>query len=342
MALMIGGAPSTGSSLLRQILNRHSNIYCGPETRLLSIKDLYLNWEKSKNKLFRKGPLGVRPNAWHNISGILCTGVELYPNQKEVKDLVKNAHSLEDFISSFFNGLLEKNNKHFWAEKTPNNVYCINEFLSSFPLGKVIVTIRDPLEIICSLIDKGNSLFSALSHALIHLSLAAGYEKSDRVFILRYEDLIENPEHTIRKICLFIDQPYEPDMLLPQKNRMVQGKTKLQGWRHSETDTVQAPKIKRFDQLNQNLQKELIAAMQMLIFSPGLKKTKGSPAAHFLALYDKLPYATPNWTVQNPIKIYRHLQLEKRKDQAFRLKKLQLRFLNNYPVQITKNAFLGE
>ncbi|HKK87911.1 MAG TPA: sulfotransferase [Saprospiraceae bacterium] len=339
MALMIGGAPSTGSSLLRQILNRHSNIYCGPETRLLSIRELYLNWGNSKNRLFRKGPLGVRPNAWHNITGILCTGVELYPNQKQVKELVKNTHSFESFISSFFKELLEKNNKHYWAEKTPNNVYCIDEFLSSFPLGKVIVTIRDPLEIICSLLDKGNSLFAALSHTLIHLSLAAGYEKSDRLFILPYEHLIENPENTIRKICLFIDQPYEPGMLLPQKHRKVQGKTKLQGWRHSETEKVTVPKSKRFDQLNQNLQKELITAMQMLVFSPSLMKTERKPSAHFSALYDELPYVAPNWTSQNPIKILQQLQLEKRKDQAYRLKKLQLKFLNHYPIQLTKHMF---
>ncbi len=333
---MIGGAPSTGSSLLRQILNRHSNIYCGPETRLLSIKALYKDWPNQKKRIFKKGPLGVRPSAWHNVTGILCTGVELYQNQKEVREIIQGSPSFEDFISGFFEGLLEKNDKNFWAEKTPNNVYTVQAFLDSFPRGKVILTLRNPLDIVCSLMDKGNSLFSSLSHTLIHLALAASYEKNNRVYTVTYEHLTQQPERAMREICGFIGQSFEPEMLTPQRNQEVQGKTKLPGWRYSEIDPVCTIQSNRFEQLHQELKSELIAAMQMLVFCPENERAGQKPARQFATLYDHLPYSAPHWSSYESSKIYRRLLKEKRKDQQFRIRKLQLKFLKNYPISLRK------
>ena len=331
---MIGGAPSTGSSLLRQILNRHSNIYCGPETRLLSIQDLYQNWTGHKNRIFKRGPFGVRPNAWHNITGVLCTGIELYESRDEVEKKISNSESFEAFVTDFFGGLIEKNKKNFWAEKTPNNIYTIRSFLDKFPEGKVIITIRNPLEIICSLMDKGNSLFHALSHALIHLSLAAQYEQSWRIHFLSYEHLTRKPETAIKEICTFIGQDFEAEMLMPDSAQEIQGQTKLKGWRYSEIEPVHHGEGNRFEQLSQEQQLKLLTAMQMISFHDKSLRQKDMPSSNYINLYNRLPYSSPRWISDRNDVVLHQLLKEKRQDQIFRLKKFQFRFLRNYPIQL--------
>ena len=51
MPILIGCSPSTGSSLLRRILNRHSQVFCGPETSLLTKKGFYSDWDLYKNRI---------------------------------------------------------------------------------------------------------------------------------------------------------------------------------------------------------------------------------------------------------------------------------------------------
>ena len=54
MAVLIGGSGSTGSSLLRTILNRHPLIFSGSELNFFNKKQLYYNWNKYKTRVLTK------------------------------------------------------------------------------------------------------------------------------------------------------------------------------------------------------------------------------------------------------------------------------------------------
>ena len=60
MAILIGCSGSTGSSLLKTILNRHSQIFAGPEAGLFAFPQVYDNWEKYKHQLLTT----IKTDAW--------------------------------------------------------------------------------------------------------------------------------------------------------------------------------------------------------------------------------------------------------------------------------------
>jgi hypothetical protein len=185
--------------------------------------------------------------------------------------------------------------------------------------------------------NKGNSLYYALCHTLIHLSLSMQYENFNRVHFLDYEYLTGHAEEAVIDICRFIGQPYEPEMLQPKNNQKVQGKTRLEGWRHRETEIVRTNKKKHYDLLDQKQQKELISAMQMIDYIAPGSENGIVRIKNYYELYKHLPYMPPKWNCQPNNQIFQRLNKEKQKDKLFRLRKMQLRFLRNYPIEIKKN-----
>jgi hypothetical protein len=100
------------------------------------------------------------------------------------------------------------------------------QILSYFPDAKFIFQVRDPRDYMASCVDRAkekgidgnkfNSKFRALElwrldqlaglHALKHLG-------PSRVFVQKYEDLIEDPEKVLTKLCSFLDIKYTPSLL---------------------------------------------------------------------------------------------------------------------------------
>jgi hypothetical protein len=329
MSIIIGCAPSTGSSVLRHILNRHSEIYCGPETRLLSIPELYLNWSYSKKRIFRHGPLGVRPNAWHNITGVMATGKELYENLETVKNKIKRSSSFSVFIESYFKDLILKNNKRIWAEKTPNNIYTIQHFLDTFPLGKAIIPIRHPLEIICSQLSRGKSLFDAIAHVHLHLLLSLQYKSQANIYFLKYENLIQDSKKETNKLCHFLGIDFEENMLDSTDQSLVQGRTKIPGWTYMESDKIANELPLRFPVLSKHQQNMILEATQMMHLT-----TKTS--LEEIALTFDYTWPEMASIEINRNKLYAQLFNEMIENKLFRLRKMQFKYLLNYPVKLNK------
>jgi len=69
MIHLIGNSAGVGSSLLSQILNRHSQVFSGKDSHLFTKKVLYTNWEENKSRILSKGIKGLRSSGWHLYNG---------------------------------------------------------------------------------------------------------------------------------------------------------------------------------------------------------------------------------------------------------------------------------
>ncbi len=67
--VIMGGSGSTGSSLLKNILNRNSKIFAGTETSLFCKKGIYFNWSSAKSRLLKRGVRGLRNFGFHIYNG---------------------------------------------------------------------------------------------------------------------------------------------------------------------------------------------------------------------------------------------------------------------------------
>jgi len=116
--------------------------------------------------------------------------------------------------------------KKLWIEKTPGNELYFPFLKKIFPKAKFIHIIRDPLENLVSLQKlTGIRNWSAFieEHALKmkrHFQIAKNnYERNiDRYCIVKYENLISNPETSLREICKFLHIKFENNLLIPTEN----------------------------------------------------------------------------------------------------------------------------
>jgi len=122
MSVLIGCSPSTGSSLLRRILNRHPELFCGSETSLFAKKELYTDWRKAKPKITRTSVMGLSNAGWHDLIGVTLD--DDYPWTKpELKRLIKSSNNFLSLADHFYEPILKREGKSKWLEKTPSNAF---------------------------------------------------------------------------------------------------------------------------------------------------------------------------------------------------------------------------
>jgi hypothetical protein len=103
------------------------------------------------------------------------------------------------------------------GEKTPQNVRYIPEILRIFPQAKIVHMIRDPRDVVSSLVRMPWASPDVITNALkwkadVHSTVnLCGCRSTYRE--LRYEDLVASPESCLRSLCSFIEEPFSPEML---------------------------------------------------------------------------------------------------------------------------------
>ncbi len=198
-AIFVGGCGRSGTTLLREMLNRHSRIFCGPETSFFGL-----------------------PFDPANIA--VMWGIDLHG----LRDEVKQHENLVSFAQWFFDQQAAQAQKARWADKTPNNIRAIGQILTQFPNSKFVHLIRDGRDVVCSLrnhpkekIVNGKVLPNKVNRPISECTYrwlsdtSAGlvYRDHPRYMELKYEQLVEDPETSLRELCGFIDEAFEKQML---------------------------------------------------------------------------------------------------------------------------------
>jgi hypothetical protein len=263
MSILIGGSPSTGSSLLRRILNRHPLIFCGSETSIFAKAEIYDDWPSFKSKLFKKSFFGISNAGWHNFTGV-DIGEDYPVSKSEARTIAQHSDTLIDFTTAFFGKCLENSGKKIWAEKTPSNAFTLARFLDIYKQeAKVVHTVRHPLDAISSLHNRGMTLYNALSVYLLNVSQAQQVEQDARAMVIKYEDLVSSPKQQLELLWkhLEVADP-EKEVLQPQEQES--GVTKMEGWKSEETAAPNTQSIGRFAELPLAAQRRLMAGIELL------------------------------------------------------------------------------
>jgi len=204
-AVFVGGCGRSGTTLFKQLLNRHSRCACGPETSLyglpFDINNIAAPWDISPAYLER---------------------------------IQKDSVNLVEFADRFAHEFLEQEGKHRWIEKTPNNVRALDRLLTWYPRGRFIHVVRDGRDVMCSLrnhprervidgkivpVETKNPPEKSALRWLEDTMRGLAFKAHPRCLEIRYEDLVQDPEAEIKKVCQFIGEAYEPGMLDPESDK---------------------------------------------------------------------------------------------------------------------------
>ena len=173
----------SGSTLLRALLNAHTEIHSPHETH------------------FRR--LQVVPSTPPAHQALTADGLSI----------VEAEHLLWDRL---LHRSLQASGKRVLVEKTPSNVFALERLRTAWPHARFIFLIRHPLSIAQSWSaadPRTRPMRRAVPHTLHYLEHLERARQSVPGVTVRYEDLTADPERELRRLCAFLGVDWQADML---------------------------------------------------------------------------------------------------------------------------------
>jgi hypothetical protein len=250
--LFMVGCARTGSTLLRQILNRSEHVCIAPETHFLR----RMSSIGMRKQIARFGDLSADANVVRLVDfmysdqhtpttgywGWLKRNVDQLSFTQRLLRSDRSDRAIFTVMLRLY--ALKQRGAHDDAliigEKTPTHLYYVPTLFEWFPETKVIHTFRDPRGIFVSTLKRIQEgrwglkahypaipdwLNNPLNRPLATLfttktwfdaaRLHSLYQRQyrDNYLLVRFEDLIADPEMQIERICAFLRVPVEPRML---------------------------------------------------------------------------------------------------------------------------------
>lgn len=198
----IVGCARTGTTLLRTMLNQHSQVAIPLES--LFIIDYLRGDPRTPREVFLK--LILKEYEFHEWN-IPFTERD-FDGCSSAREFVDRAHEL--YLRHFA--------KTIWGQKTPRFVRYAPLLKRHYPGAKFIHVMRDPRAVASSLIrsnvHKSNAYFAARRWLRdVRAGIAIQQKYSTDAFSVRYEDLVASPETWLRQICEFLQIDFEPALL---------------------------------------------------------------------------------------------------------------------------------
>ena len=201
--IFVGGCGRSGTTLVRVILDSHPNIACGPEIKVTA-------------------PV---MSLWAQCRSVFAETLQSYHLQAE---------DINDAFADLIRTLLDKYRaaagKSRIAEKTPGNLFFFQHLHQLFPQSPLIHVIRDGRDVVTSLLAM-NWVDAKTGQPVPYTqdarkaaeywvrAIRTGRELRaqpgmDRCYMdMRYEDMVREPERTLRELFAFIDEPWDPVVL---------------------------------------------------------------------------------------------------------------------------------
>lgn len=215
------GAGRSGTTLLMNILNNHEDICAPPEHDFLL--PFLFNFG-NKNSLTDKDKsdmidfLWIRKQESKQLWNIDMDSLknELIGNNK--------LNSFKDVYCTILKQYQNNTTANCIIDKNPFYSNYIAKIDSQFQNAKFIAVIRDyrdrftSIKKIGSALKKNNLIRSLTWVKYNNNIIRYEKEKSNQIHIVRYENLVKNPQEEIQKICTFLNLNFQENMLASQNN----------------------------------------------------------------------------------------------------------------------------
>lgn len=184
--IFVVGCPRSGTTLLRLMLDSHPAISCGPETHFVApLQQVMDRWPALSR-------FGFEREYWYE--------------------------KLADFVDSFQSDYARRRGKRRWADKTPLYALHLDFVNDLFPRSQVVHLIRDGRDVVASHRDSWGyrSALGASDKWRRFVTAARSFgdrAEPDRYLEIRYEDLVDDPEATMRATLAFLGEAWDDAVL---------------------------------------------------------------------------------------------------------------------------------
>jgi hypothetical protein len=213
--IFIIGTERSGSNLLRTILNAHSRIAVPHPPHILHyfapIEHRYGDLTNDAN-LHRLAEDVIR---------LLKVHIHPWEIIPDAATITRNAQPRDLFgiFAAVYDEYLAYSKKERWGCKSTFMIHYTDRILARYPDARLLWLVRDPRDVVVSSRDSVFNPFHPYFTA--HLwkqqqDIGLALQQSlpaNNILLSRYEDLIATPTETAERICSFLGELFEPDML---------------------------------------------------------------------------------------------------------------------------------
>lgn len=222
--LFLFGCPRSGTTLLQSLLAAHPQILSVPETQFFwYMIPIY----KERWRQF------IQWRQWLKVprKGFKAELKNFFENDINRADLLQKFSGFTFFRSQYtekfiaiLDALAESEGKKIWLEKSPEHIYHVDYIEKFVPEAKFIHILRNGEDVVASLYDvtrkhpkswggKKWSLNFCIKRWLEAVEISReNLNKPNHIFV-RYEDLVENPQAELVRLCEFIGIEFTDSML---------------------------------------------------------------------------------------------------------------------------------
>lgn len=198
LPIVVGGFYRSGTTLVRNLLDAHSAIHCGPEVKFLQeLNGGYLDDDCAKIRFF---------------STVRSLGL---PTSAILRELGRGFVRLHRDAA-------QAAGKRRWADKVPENALHIRQWRKMLPGGFLFVhVVRNPLDALASLGERGfpHTVPAGFrERALLYRAFRENAEDHERRWPatstrIRYEDLATEPLPVLDRLFRFLGEQPEPQVV---------------------------------------------------------------------------------------------------------------------------------
>lgn len=217
--IFIVGCPRSGTTLLQLMLHAHPHIAIPPENRfLLELYDRRQEFGDLRERDNRKRL--ARFIVSRRRSKVRDFGVDARSVRRQI---MRGAPTVGTAAATVFSAYAAQFGKRRWGDKRPSYIQRLDTIIRLFPDAQVVHIVRDGRDCVSSLKRmpwwRGGTIKAIWTwrNAIVTGQRACARLGPDAYIEVRYEDLVCDPGPQLRRLCDFLDEPFDEAMLQPHR-----------------------------------------------------------------------------------------------------------------------------
>jgi hypothetical protein len=209
---VIVGAPRSGTTLLRLMLDAHPTLAIPPETGFLALGAQFIGDGERLRRHFFETITSFPPDApaWNDF------GIPKEQYWLKLKDIVP--FSVAEGYRAFYRTYAARFGKDRWGDKTPTYCHHLKSIEDVLPEAHFIHVIRDGRDVALSLremwFSPGPDIETQATHWSACVSAARQQGARCRKYLeIRFEQLVQDTTAALTTVCEFVGLPYSAEML---------------------------------------------------------------------------------------------------------------------------------
>ncbi len=202
---LVVGCPRSGTTLLRAMLDAHPRLAVPRESHFI----------------VGLAPRRGRPSP--TVEDVIAHRrfplLDVDPGALRAAVAERPPRDYAELVSAVFSTYAAAQGKARWGDKTPGYAQHIPMLADLFPTSQFIHIMRDGREVAASLVEQQWGPRTAIDGAYWWRSKVRSGRRdgrclpASRYLEVRLEDLVADPEGHLRRLCIFLDEEYSPEML---------------------------------------------------------------------------------------------------------------------------------